>query len=188
MRRSILFAILATCVASSAVLADGHDGDERPPMLILSPPEGADKPEGVEMTGDPREDFRTIRRVFFDMMDTDGDNQLSRDELRDWVHPPKMPGMDGDDGMHHEGGMDGDMGEHVRRLEEELRELHRERRMEHRERMREHREHVQEEMRHLREEQQRIAEHLREMQEEARRIEEEAQKMEEMGDEEMHEE
>ena len=32
-----------------------HDGP--PPMIALMPPEGTEKPEGVEMTGDPEQDF-----------------------------------------------------------------------------------------------------------------------------------
>lgn len=180
MTRKILAAIAAAaCLTSTAAVADGHmDGEEHPPMLVLMPPPDVEKPDGVEMTGDPEEDFRMVRRVFFDMMDTDGDNRLSREEMRDWVHPPMMgpPGDHGDMGEHMDG-PGGDASEHVRQLEEELERLHRERMEDHRREMAHHRERIAEEVRHLREEQQRIAEHLREMEEEGRRIEEEMQQM-----------
>ena len=65
-----------------------HDGP--PPMIALMPPEGTEKPEGVEMTGDPEQDFPMMLEVFHSMMDHDGSGELSLDELAAWAHPGPM--------------------------------------------------------------------------------------------------
>ena len=120
------------------------------------------------MTGDPEENFRTVFRTFFQLMDQDGSGELSRDELRGWVHPGPEPGMgEHDDGMmgdhedmgEHNGMGDGDMAEEIRMLKEELRRVHEEQRMRHRE--------------HMQEQIQRAREHLRQLEEDAGRTEEE---------------
>lgn len=201
MTRTCIKLLLAASLclgATTTVFADNHEGGDRPPMLALMPPPDMEKPEGVEMTGDPEQDFQMLFDVFFRMMDQDSSGELNMDELRGWVHPPPMgpgPGMDGDhdgqmgdgqmgDGQMHDGGMgehdgmmgDGDMAEKVRRLEEELRRVREEQHKRHMDEMRNHRERLVEQIRHAREEQQRIADHLRQMEEDARRLEEEMQK------------
>lgn len=106
------------------------------------------------MTGDPEENFRTVFRTFFQLLDQDGSGELSRDELRGWVHPGSGPRMGEHDGMG-----DGDMAEEIRMLKEELRRVHEEQRMRHRE--------------HMQEQIQRAREHLRQLEEDAGRMEEE---------------
>jgi len=152
-------------------------------MLVLMPPPDVDKPEGMEMSDDPEEAFHQMFRAFFGMMDLDGNGELSADELSGWVHPAQHmdgmdggPGMPGGEGMHKPPPMDGDMGEHVRRLERELRRVHHEQQMRHIEEMTHHRDRLREEHAHMLEEQQRMAEHMREMEEEARRVNEELER------------
>ena len=204
MTRTCINLLLAAslCLGATTVFADNHGGGDHPPMLALMPPPDMEKPDGLEMTGDPEQDFQMLFDAFFGMMDQDGSGELTMDELRGWVHPPPMgpgPGMDGDhdgpmrggqmrDGRmgEHDGMMEGgDMAEKVRRLEGELRRVHEEQHRRHMEQMRNHREQLTEQIRHAREEQQRIADHLRQMEEDARRLEEEMQKppMEPMQDE-----
>ncbi len=164
MNRKSLFVLMAIglCFTATVAVADGHEGGDRPPMLVLMPPPDVEKPEGVEMTGDPEEDFRTIFRTFFRLMDQDGSGELSPDELRGWVHPGPGPGMGEHDGMMGDrgdmgggmmgdrggmgdgmgGGMGGDLAEKVRRLEERLRQVNEERRMRHEEQIRRAREHL----------------------------------------------
>lgn len=203
MTRRITALLLAAglCLSATALFADHHGDGDHPPMLVLMPPPDVEKPDGVEMTGDPEEDFRTVFRAFFRMMDQDGNGELARDELRDWVHPPRMPEMgDHDGGMGMPGmpggmpgmgrpdgdmeeHMDGEMAEKVRELKEELRRLREEQHKRRVEQMREHRSRLQEQIRHAREEQQRIADRLRQMEEEARKMEEEMERgPEEMED------
>ncbi len=186
MNRKTITLLLAICLCLPVANAfgDGHEGGgDHPPMLVIMPPPDTEKPEGVEMTGDPEQDFGIVFDTFFGMMDQDGNGELNMDELRAWVHPrpgPGGPGMGEHDGPgmpgmgEHEGMMGGDMGEKVRMLEEELRRVHEEQRMRHEEEMRRHRKRMQEELRHAREEQARIAEHIRHLEEEGRRMEEEA--------------
>jgi hypothetical protein len=167
-RKHLVLLIAISLCFSSMAFADHHEGDDHPPMLVLMPPPDVEKPEGVEMTGDPKEDFRTVFRTFFQLMDQDGSGELSRDELRGWVHPGPGPGMgEHDDGMmgdhedmgEHDGMGDGDMAEEIRMLKEELRRVHEEQRMRHRE--------------HMQEQIQRAREHLRQLEEDAGRMEEE---------------
>ena len=152
MNRKTITLLLAICLCLPVANAfgDGHEGGgDHPPMLVIMPPPDTEKPEGVEMTGDPEQDFGIVFDTFFGMMDQDGNGELNMDELRAWVHPgpgPGGPGMGehhgpGMPGMgEHEGMMGGDMGEKVRMLEEELRRVHEEQRMRHEEEMRRHRE------------------------------------------------
>ena len=184
---------LATClvllgaVASTAQMNGGmgeHRGDGPPPMLVLMPPPDVDKPEGMEMSDDPEEAFQQLFKGFFQMMDQDGNGELSADELSSWVHPP--PHMDGmDDGMGRpggmnrppmDGGMDGDAGEQVRHLQEELHRVHQEQRMRRMEEMNHRRDRIREQLEQMRQEQQRMAEHMREMEAEAQRVNEELEK------------
>jgi hypothetical protein len=90
-------------------------GQEPPP-----PPEGdmphiaiaafGEPPEGTVMTGDPETDTPVVITTIFGMLDTDGNGELSQEELEAGilhVHiPPMMPG----DGMGPDGCGDGCMG------------------------------------------------------------------------------
>ena len=183
-----------------------HDGP--PPMIALMPPEGTEKPEGVEMTGDPEQDFPMILEVFHRMMDSDGSGELSLDELASWAHPLDGPGPM-DEGMMDGGMMDEGMMEEMRRhMEEELRhqieeevrhhidmEMHHEmmeRHREHLEQMRheveEARQHEQnmireseEQQAHMQAELQEIRDHIARMMEEVRHGEEELAREEQEG-------
>ena len=166
-----------------------HDGP--PPMIALMPPEGTEKPEGVEMTGDPEQDFPMILEVFHSMMDHDGSGELSLDELASWAHPGPMHGpgpMDGEhmDGEHMDGGMDEGMMEEMRhRIEEEVRHhIHMEMRGEMMERLRheieearQHEQHMiresEEHQAHMKAELQEIRDHIARMMEDLAREEQE---------------
>ena len=105
MRRIAALFAICLCYTATAAVADHHEGGDHPPMLVLMPPPDVEKPEGVEMTGDPEEDFKTVFHTFFRLMDGDGNGELSPDELKGWVHPPRM---DGDRGEHMDGEGRGD--------------------------------------------------------------------------------
>jgi len=185
---------LATClvllgaVTGTAQLNAGmgeRRGDGPPPMRVLMPPGVVDKPAGMEMSDDPEQAFiQQLFKGFFQMMDQNGNGELSADELSGWVHPP--PHMDGmDDGMGRpdgmnrppmDGTMDGDAGEQVRRLQEELHRVHQEQRMRRMEEMNHRRDRIREQLAQMRQEQQRMAEHMREMEAEAQSVNEEFEK------------
>ncbi|MDA0336376.1 MAG: hypothetical protein O2782_14520 [bacterium] len=184
---------LATClvllgaVAGTAQRNAGmgeHRGDGPPPMLVLMPPPGVDKPAGMEMSDDPYHIVEPLFKGFFQMMDQNGNGELSADELSGWVHPPPhMNGMDDGmgrpDGMNRppmDGTMDGAAGEQVRRLQEELHRVHQEQRMRRMEEMNHRRDRIREQLAQMRQEQQRMAEHMREMEAEAQRVNEELEK------------
>jgi len=85
----------------------GDEMDGPPPIIMLVPPEGKEKPEGLEMPDDPREAFEVILKVFYRMMDSDGNGSLNMGELAEWAQPGPM-GMMGPDCMHGDGmDMDG---------------------------------------------------------------------------------
>ena len=183
--------VCATVMASSA---DHHEGegmpegmpegehDGPPPVVMLTPPEGTEKPEHVEMTGDPEHDWPVILETFHSMMDSDGSGELSLEELASWAHPGHGPGPG-------PGGDMPDMEEMRHQIEEEFRHhMHMERRHEDMERHREHLEHMRHEIEEargheerLREEAREVKEHLANMAEELRRGEEELAHEEEEG-------
>jgi len=60
MNRKTITLLLAICLCLPVANAfgDGHEGGgDHPPMLVIMPPPDTEKPEGVEMTGDPEQDW-----------------------------------------------------------------------------------------------------------------------------------
>ena len=170
---------------------DGHM-DGPPPVIMLIPPEGTEKPEGLEMPEDPGEAHGVILDAFFGMMDTNGDGLLDLDELAAWARPPHMPM--GPEGMHHEGmgpeGMDpGGMGpgpemmdEMRQRIREELEHEIREQIMrEMGEKMGDRREHMHQRIQEMREHEQRMRDDMQRLRDEIARMEEEMRMMDEEG-------
>ena len=82
--------------------------DERPPMIILGPPEGFEPPEDMpEMDPEnPEEAKRMAVKMFFRLMDHSGDGVLDFDEfthwIRDFVVPGDMPDDMRDDGRRRD--------------------------------------------------------------------------------------
>ena len=85
-------------------------GDERPPMIILGPPEGFRPPEDMpEMNPEsPEEAKRMVAKMFFRFMDRSGDGVLDFDEFGSWIQDLAFPG-----------GMPGDMDDDGRRRDDE---------------------------------------------------------------------
>ena len=175
--------VCATIVAAAADHHEGegdHDGGPEhegpPPIVLLTPPEGAEKPEGVEMTGDPEQDWPVVLETFHSMMDADGSGDLSLDELASWAHPGPMhgPGPGPDGHMPDEAELRQHIEDEIRHrihmeMQDEMMERHRE--------QLEHMRHEIEEMRgheaRLNEEAQEVRQHIANMLEELRRGEEE---------------
>ncbi len=196
LNKTKILLILASflCATVTPVLADGHEGGEGhdgpPPMLVLMPPPDTEEPEGVEISENPEEAFGQIADIFFDMMDTDGNGELNRDELMAWLAPPPMhdEGMGHDKGgeMHGEGM---DMEEMRRQIEDEIRhQIHMEMREEHLmhmrheiEEMRNHEQHMRDEMQEMQRHRDEVQQELTRIREEIGRMEEEVQRMEEEG-------
>jgi hypothetical protein len=85
-------------------------GDERPPMIILGPPEDFRPPEDMpEMNPEsPEEAKRMVAKMFFRFMDRSGDGVLDFDEFGSWIQDLAFPG-----------GMPGDMDDDGRRKEDD---------------------------------------------------------------------
>ena len=89
-------------------------GDERPPMIILGPPEGFEPPEDMpEMNPEsPEEAKRMVAKMFFRFMDRSGDGVLDFDEFGSWIRDLAFPdGMPGD--MHDDGRRRDDERDHM---------------------------------------------------------------------------
>ena len=80
------------------------DGDF--PHFVVAPSPDVEPPGDVEMTGDPEMDGPVVVETMFAMMDTDGNGELSLEELTAWivhVHVPMGPPPGDHDGCHGDG-------------------------------------------------------------------------------------
>lgn len=101
MRLSVFTAgVLLTGVA--VALAQNPPMQPPPPMspgmvphIMLAPPPGTEKPEGVQISPNYDEAKDQVVDLFFNMMDTNKDGQLSKDELNAWVAGVMIPPPDG---------------------------------------------------------------------------------------------
>ena len=91
----------ASVVSAPAEHHEGGDQDGPPPAVSLVPPEGTEQLGGIEMTGDPGQDFPIVLKAFHGMMDSNRSGELSLDELASWAHPgPMYQGMPPEDMRH----------------------------------------------------------------------------------------
>ena len=71
---------------------EAMDHESMTPQMVLAPPPDTEKPEDVgEPPADPEMAAEWMADIFFMMMDTDGDGQLSKEEMAPWVLRVNMP-------------------------------------------------------------------------------------------------
>ena len=108
MREKLLFVVGAALLWSTALIAQDPpppppDGDT--PHIVIGPTADTEPPEGVVMTGDPEVDTPVVITTMFGMMDTDGNGELSQEELEAWIMHVHIPPMEpGDGGCMGDGG------------------------------------------------------------------------------------